>query len=109
MELKPFIFEREIPLEKDFTLTLTLDYSVIAQLETLYDPRSILDLLGELPKVGSVMTQFLFFMTRKHHPDLSHDVIAGIQYSKKHGTVVLALLGAIMKDAFNLKPATSDG
>lgn len=109
MELKPFIFEREAALAKDFTLKLTLDYGVIAQLETLYEPRSILHLLGELPKVGSVMTQFLFFMTRKHHPDLSHDVIAGIQYSKKHGKVVLALLGAIMKDAFNLEPAKTDG
>lgn len=109
MELKPFIYEREVALEKDFTLKLRLDYNVIANLERLYEPRSILDLLGELPKVGSVMTQFLWFMTREHHPDLTHDVVAGIQYSKKHGKVVLALLGAIMKDAFNLKAATPDG
>lgn len=109
MELKPFVFEKEVALEKDFTLKLRLDYGVIAGLEQVYAPSSILDLLGELPKVGSVMTQFLFFMTRAHHSDLDHDVIAGIQYSKKYGKVVLALLGTIMKDAFNLKPAKSDG
>jgi hypothetical protein len=51
------------------------------------------------------MTQFLWFMTRKHHPDLSHDVIAGVQYSRKHGKKVVAALGDIVKRAFDLKPS----
>jgi hypothetical protein len=36
----------EVALEKDFTLTLTLDYGVIAGSSTLYAPSSILDLLA---------------------------------------------------------------
>jgi hypothetical protein len=105
MELKPFLYEAEIALEDDFKLTLTMDYRVIAQLEGMFHPKGMIELLGELVSSSSMMTQFLWFMTRKHHPDLDHDVIAGVQYSEKYGQVVVAALGNIVKDAFKLAPA----
>lgn len=104
MDLKPFIYEAEIALEDDFKLVLTLDYRVIAELEGMFD-RGMIELLGELVSSSTMMTQFLWFMTRKHHPELDHDVIAGIQYSEKYGPVVVAALGNLVKDAFKLAPA----
>jgi hypothetical protein len=108
MELKPFIHEAEVALADDFKLTLRMDYVVIYELESMFS-KGMNELLGQLVTSSSVMTQFLWFMTRKHHPDLSHDVIAGIQYSTKHGKVIAAALGDIVKRAFNLKPAKTDG
>ena len=104
MDLKPFLHEAVIPLEDDFKLTLTLDYRVISQLETLFG-KGMIELLGELASSMSVMTQFLWFMTRKHHPDLSADVIAGLQYSEKYGQIIAAALGKTVKDAFRLAGA----
>jgi hypothetical protein len=105
MEFKPFIHEAEIALDDSFKLTLTLDYRVITQLEGMFHPKGMIELLGELVSSSSMMTQFLWFMTRKHHSDLDHDVIAGIQYSEKYGQVVVAALGNLVKDAFKLAPA----
>src|SRR6185369_15977671 len=101
MELKPFLHEAEIPLEDDFKLTLTLDYRVISQVEAMFE-KGMLELLADLVTKSSTMTQFLWFMTRKHHPDLSHDVIAGLQFSEKYGQVIAAALGNLVKDAFRL-------
>jgi hypothetical protein len=104
MELKPFLHEAKIALADDFTLTLAVDFQAIAYLEGMYD-KGMLELLGEVLRSSTVMTQFLFALTRKHHSDLSHDVIAGIQYSEKHGQIVVAALGKLMKDVFKLAGA----
>jgi hypothetical protein len=106
MELKPFLYEAAIPLDDDFTLTLTMDYQVIWQLEGLFE-KGLVELLGELMSSSSVMSQFLIAMTRKHHADLSADVIVGLQYSEKYGQVIVAALGKLVKDAFKL--ADADG
>lgn len=107
MDLKPFLYEADVALADDFTLKLTMDYRVIAQLEGMFN-KGMVELLGELVTSSSTMTQFLWFMTRKHHPDLDHDVIAGIQYSRKYGKLVAAALGDVVKRAFNLKPAKAE-
>jgi hypothetical protein len=107
MELKPFLHEAHVALSDDFTLTLAVDFGAVAYLEGLYD-KGLLELLGQILTSSTVMTQFLFALTRKHHPDLSHDVIAGIQYSDKYGEVVVAALGKLMKDAFKLSAAPND-
>jgi hypothetical protein len=101
MELKPFLYEAEVALDDDFKLTLAIDYRVVSQLEGMFG-KGMMELLGDLVTSCSTMTQFLWFMTRKHHPDLSADVIAGLQYSEKHGQVVVAALGTLIKDAFKL-------
>jgi hypothetical protein len=106
MELKPFLHEASIALDDDFTLTLSVDYAAIAYLEGLYD-KGMLDLLGQVLTSSTVMTHFLFAFTRKHHSDLSHDVIAGVQYSDKYGQIVVAALGKLMKDVFKLAGASS--
>jgi hypothetical protein len=108
MELKPFVYEAAVPLARDFTLTLRMDYIVIYELEQMFAPKGMFDLLGDLITSSSMMTQFLWFMTRKHHPDLNHDTIAGIQFSKKHGKLVAAAVGDIVKRAFDLKPAKAE-
>jgi hypothetical protein len=104
MELKPFLHEAEVALEDDFKLTLTLDYRVISQLEGMFG-KGMMELLGDLVTSCSTMTQFLWFMTRKHHEDLSADVIAGLQYSEKYGQVIVAALGSLVKHAFKLTDA----
>jgi hypothetical protein len=104
MELKPFLHEAEIALEDDFKLTLSIDYGSIAYLEGLYK-KGMYELLGEVLTSSTVMTHFLFAFTRKHHSDLSHDIIAGIQYSEKYGAVVIAALGGLVKKVFKLAGA----
>jgi hypothetical protein len=101
MELKPFLREAAVALDDDFKLTLSVDYAAIAYLEGLYN-KGMFELLGEVMTSSTVLTHFLFAFTRKHHSDLTHDVIAGIQYSEKHGKVVLAALGNLVKDVFKL-------
>lgn len=105
MELKPFLHEAKVALEDDFTLTLAVDYAAIAYLEGLLG-KGMHELLGSILSSSTLMTQFLFAFTRKHHSDLSHDVIAGIQYSEKYGQVVVTALGKLMKDVFKLAGAT---
>jgi hypothetical protein len=105
MELKPFLHEATIALGDDFKLTLAVDYQAIAYLEGLYG-KGMLELLGEILTSCTVMTNFLFALTRKHHSDLSHDVIAGVQYSDQYGKVVVAALGKLMRDVFKLSDAT---
>jgi hypothetical protein len=104
MELKPFLHEAEVALEDDFKLTLSVDYAAISYLEGLYD-KGMLELLADVLTSSTVMTHFLFAFTRKRHSDLSHDVIAGIQYSDKYGQAVVAVLGKLMKDVFKLAGA----
>ena len=106
MDLKPFLHEAEIPLDHDFKLILTLDYRVIHELEGMFG-KGMRELLVDLTSNMSTMTQFLWFMTRKHHSDLSADVIAGLQYSEKYGQVIAAALGKLIRDAFKL--ANADG
>lgn len=105
MELKPFLHEAKVALSDDFTLTLAVDYSAIAYLEGLHG-KGMLELLGEIVTSSTVMTQFLFAFTRKHHSDLSHDVIAGIQYDERYGPSVIATLGALVKNVFKLEELT---
>lgn len=104
MELKPFLHEAEVALADDFTLTLSVDYAAIAYLEGLHE-KGMHELLGQIMQSSTLMTQFLFAFTRKHHSDLSHDIIAGLQYSEKYGNVVVAALGNLMKDVFKLAGA----
>ena len=101
MELKPFLHEAEVALEDDFKLTLSVDYAAISYLEGLYD-KGMFELLGEILTSSTVMTHFLFAFTRRRHSDLSHDIIAGLQYSDKYGQAVVAALGKLMKDVFKL-------
>src|SRR5690242_16102155 len=103
IELKPWLHEAEVVLSDTFTLHLALDFAAVNQLEGLLG-KGIDDLLGELGSSASLLTKFLWAVTRKHHPDLSLDHIAGIQFSKDYGTTVAATLGDLVRRAFDLTP-----
>jgi len=101
VELKPFHFDAEVEAAEGFILHLSIDFAVINKLEGLLN-KGMDELLGELVTSASVMGKFLWAMTREHHPDLTLDQVAGIMFSKDYGAGVVATLGNLVRNAFNI-------
>lgn len=101
IELKPFYFEAEVEAAEGFVLRMSVNFGVINRLEALLD-KGMDELLGDLAGQASVMGKFLWAMTREHHSDLSLDQIAGIMFSKDYGPAVVATLGNLVRNAFNI-------
>jgi hypothetical protein len=106
-DLKPFLFETKVALDKKFTLHLAIDVAFIDKLETLLG-RGMEEIIGDAMSSASTMTKLMWSATRKHHSDLTMDQVAGIQYSPKHGPKVMTALGDLVRKAFNVSES-ADG
>lgn len=100
-DLKPFLYEAKVALDKKFTLHLAIDVAVVDKLEILLGC-GMDEIIADSMKSMGTMTKFLWAVTRKHHADLTMDQVAGIQYSQKHGPKVMATLGDLISKAFNV-------
>ena len=108
IELKPFYNEAQVAIGDDFILCLVIDFGVIDRLEGLL--RMPLDeAMGKLNTSVAMQGKFLWAMTRKHHNELTLDQIAGIQFSKEHGPAVIATLGNLVRDTFNIGEPEAEG
>lgn len=108
IDLKPFYFEAEVEAAEGFILHMSIDFAVINKLEGLLN-KGMDELLGELVSSASVMGKFLWAMTREHHADLTLDQIAGIMFSKRYGPGVVATLGNLVRNAFNIGEPDGEG
>lgn len=104
MEFKPFYYEAETLLTKDFTLQMVVDIGVVDRLERLLG-KSMDEIVIEMTTSISVMTKVLWGVTRPNHDDLSMAQVAGILLpgdpaKQQIADTVALTLGDLIRRAF---------